>query len=163
MLRVTGWTWNLMKQIRVHPPVFRFLLHRQYFDQSSHNPCMRLGRQFLPLCHTCHVLRANHCVMDRSSMPLAVNAFWAILNLIENWTSATTRTHRNMPGPSPRRWLLSNSLMCGVGNRTHSTGLPLQSDCDVETPLYITNEFHVNHRPHHLFNQRHVPQMREAT
>ena len=101
MLRVTGWTRNpIEKRIRVHPPVFLFL-PRQHFDQYSRNLCMRLGRQFLPLCLVCHVLRANHHVMDRSSTLSMVSVLRAILNTTENWTSAITLTHRNMPSPSP--------------------------------------------------------------
>ncbi len=161
MLRVTGWTRNPMKRIRVHPPMFLFLLH-QRFVQYSRNPCTRLGRQFLPFRLACYMSRANHHVMDRPSTPLVVNALRAILNLTENWTSAITLTPRNMLGPSPHRWLLSSLRMYEVGSHTHLIGLPLRSDCDVETPLYITNRSHVNHRPHPLFDLRHVPLIREG-
>ena len=161
MLRVTGWTQNPMKRIRVHLPMFLFLL-RQCFVQYSRNPCMPLGRQFLPFRLVCYVSRANHHVMDRSSTLPAVNALRAILSPTENWTSAITLTHRNMLGPSPHRWLLSSLRMCEVGSCTHLTGLPLRSDCDVETLLYITSESHVNHRPHPLFDQRHVPPIHEG-
>ena len=162
MLRVTGWTWNpIAKRIRVRPPMFLFL-PRQHFDRYSRNLCMQLGQQFLLLCLVCHVLRANHHVMDRSSMLLVVSALRAILNTIENWTSATTRTRRNMPGPSPHRWLCSNLQMCGVRSCTHSIGLPLRSDCNVKMRLSLMSKYHINHCPHLPFDQRHVPQMREA-
>ncbi len=159
MLRVTGWIRNPMKRIRVHPPVFLFLLPHQRFDQYSCNPCMRLGWQFLLFHLVCYVSRANHHVMDRSSTLPVVSALRAVLNTTENWTSAITLTRRNMLRPSPHRWLLSNSLMCEVGSRMHLTELPLRSDCDVETLLYLTSEYHVNHHPHPPFDQRHVPPM----
>ncbi len=47
--------------------------------------------------------------------------------------------------------------MYGVGSRMCLTRLPLQSDCDVETPLYIMNGSHVNHHPNPSFAPRHVP------
>ena len=150
-----------MKWIRVHPPVFLFL-RRQHFALYSRNPCTRLGRQFPPFRLACYVLRANHHVMDRPSTPLMVNALRAILNPTENWTSAITLTHRNMLGPSPHQWLLSSLRMYEVGSCTCLTGLPLRSDCDMETPLYITSGSHVNHCPHPLFDLRHVPPIREG-
>ncbi len=102
-LRATGWTRHpIVKRIRVHPPVLLFLLC-QRFDPYSRNLCTRLGRQFLPWCLMCHMLRANHHVMDRSSTPPVVSALRAILSMTENWISVTTRTRRNMPGPSPHQ------------------------------------------------------------
>ena len=151
-----------MKRTRVHPPMFHFLLCHQRFAPYSHKPCARLGRQLLPFRLACYVLRANHRVMDRSSTPLAVNVLRAILNLIENWTSATIHTHRSMLGPSPHQWPLSNSPMYGVGSHTCLIGLPLRSDCDMMTLLYITNGSHVNHRPNLLFAPRHVPPICEG-
>ncbi len=162
MLRVTGWTRNpIEKRIRVHPPVFLFLPH-QRFNRYSHNPCTRLGWQFLLFRLVCYVSRANHHVVDRSSTLPMVNALRVILSMTENWTSVTTLTHRNMLGLSPHRWLLLNLPMCEVGSCTRSTELPLRSDCDVETLLYVMSEYHINHRPHPPFDQRHVPPIREG-
>ncbi len=106
---------------------------------------MRLGRQFLPFRLMCYVSRANHHVMDRSSMLPVVNALRAILSTTENWTSTIILTCRNMLGPSPHRWLLSSLRMCKVGSHTCSTELPLRSDCDVKN-MTIFNE-RVPHQP----------------
>ena len=142
--------------------MFHFLLRCQRFVLYSHNLCAQLGQQFLPFRLACYVSRANHHVMDRPSTPLVVNALRAILNPTENWTSVITLTPRNMLGPSPHWWLLLSSWMYEVGSHTLLIGLPLRSDCDMETPLYITNGSHVNHHPHPLFAPRHVPLTHEG-
>ncbi len=100
---------------------------------------MRLGWQFLPFRPLCHVLRANHHVMDRSSTLLKGSVLRAILIVTESWTSATTLIHRNMPGLSPHRWLRLNSRMCEVMSRMHLTVRPHQRDCDAQTCVTISN------------------------
>ncbi len=162
--KVNGWTQNpIKKQIGVHPPVFHLFLPRQHSDRCSHNLCTRLGRQFLPFRPVCHVLRANHHVMDRSSTLPVGSALRAILIVTENWTSATTLIHRNMPGPSPHQWLRSNLRMCEVVNRTRLTIRPHWHDCDTQVLPYPTSMYRVNHCPYLLFAPRHVLQIREVT
>ena len=162
--KVNGWTQNpIQKRIRVHPPVFRHFLPRQRFDWYSHNLCTRLGRQFFPFCPACHVLRANHHVMDRSSTLPVGSALRAILIVTENWTSATTLIHRNMPGPSPHQWLCLNLWMCEVVNHKHLTICPHRRDCDAQVLPYPMSVYCVNHRLYLLFAPRHVPQIREVT
>ena len=162
--KVNGWTQNpIKKRIGVHPPMFCRFLPCQHFDRCSHNQCMRLGRQFLPFRPMCHVLRASHHVMDRSSMLPMENALRAILIVTENWTSATTLICRNMPGPSPHQWLRLGLRMCKVVSCTHSTVRPHRRDCAAQVLPYSTSVYHVNHRPYLLFTPRHVPQICEVT
>ena len=163
ILKANGWTQNpIKKQIGVHPPVFRHFLPRRRFDRCSHNLCTRLGWQFLPFRPVCHVLRASHHVMDRSSTLPMENALRAILIVTENWTSATTLIRRNMPGPSPHQWLCLSLQMCKVMSHTRSTTHPHRHDCATRVLPYSTSVCRVNHHPYLLFAPRHVPQICEV-
>ena len=133
ILKVNGWTQNpIQKRIRVHPPVFHHFLPRQHFDRCSHNLCTRLGQQFLLFRPVCYVLRANHRVMDRSSTLPVESALRVIPIVTENWTSATTLTRRNMPGPSPHQWLRLSLRMCEVVSHTRLTVRLHRRDCAVQ-------------------------------
>ncbi len=110
----------------------------QHSNWYSHNPCTQLGWQFLPYRPLCLVSRANHHVMDRSSTLPMGSAFRAIPT-IKNWTSVTTPIHRNMPGPSPHRWLHLNSWMFEAVNRMHLTVRPHRRDCDARMSSYPTS------------------------
>ncbi len=151
-----------MKWIGVHPPVFCLFLLHQRFDRYSHNPCTRLGQQFLLFCPLCLVLRANHRVMDRSSMPPLGSALRAILTVIENWTSVTIPILRSMPGPSPHRWLCSSSWMFEAVNPICLTAHLCQHDCDAQMLPCVMSVCRVNPSLYLLFALRHVPLIREA-
>ncbi len=72
-LKVTGWTRSpSLKWTRAHPSVVRHHPPRLRFDLYSHQLYVRLGQRLFH--RKCHVLRANHRVMDRTSAPLEENA-----------------------------------------------------------------------------------------
>ncbi len=110
----------------------------------------------------CVVLRANHHVMDRSSMPPLGSALRAILTVIENWTSVTIPILRSIPGLSPHQWPRLSSRMFEAVNHICLTIRPRWCDCNAQTLPCKTSVYCVNPSLYLLFAPRHVPLIREA-